>query len=168
MLVLLISSCGHKLPDSTDAVETRSQFVSSYLKPAFLDTTPDLILTGPAEYYTQYGNYPRLGDVNGDGCEDLLVAGASRYNKCQGQLYLYYGGRDMDDKHDKIFTGEKTGDFFGEDAYLADMNGDGYEDMLVAGGLSFNNKFDILLEMRLSRVAEQGYTMLYGQSQYRL
>jgi len=99
--------------------------------PAFLDTTPNLILTGPTPAYTQYGNYPRFGDVNGDGYEDLLVAGASRYNNSQGRLYLYYGGKHMEDRPDKIFTGEKVGDFFGEDAYLADLNGDGYADVIT-------------------------------------
>jgi hypothetical protein len=34
-----------------------------------------------------------------------------------------------------------------------------------AEGLNFNDKFDILLEKRLSDVVEQGYTMLYGESQ---
>ncbi len=138
LLFLWISGCDAPLPDSTDAVEARSQSVSSSLKPAFLDTKPDLILTGPTESYTQYGNYPRFGDVNGDGYDDLLVAGASRYNKCQGRLYLYYGGKDMDDRPDKIFTGEKAGDFFGEEAYLADVNGDGYADV-VTGAFGYNN-----------------------------
>ena len=36
--------------------------------------------------------------------------------------------------------------------------------ILQAEGLNFNDKFDILLEIRLRGVAEQGYTMLYGQS----
>ena len=139
LLGFLFSSFGHELPDSTDAVETRSQSVSSSLKPAFLDTKPDLILTGPTKSYTQYGDYPRFGDVNGDGYEDLLVAGASRYNNSQGRLYLYYGGKNMDDKPDEIFTGEKVGDLFGEDAYLADVNGDGYADV-VTGALGYNNR----------------------------
>ena len=32
----------------------------------------------------------------------------------------------------------------------------------------FQDRFDILLEMRLSCVAEQGYTMLYGKSQFKV
>jgi hypothetical protein len=32
-------------------------------------------------------------------------------------------------------------------------------------GLSFNDKVDILLEKRLSDVAGQGYTIVYGKSQ---
>lgn len=138
-IVLLISSCGRELSSSTYAVEIRSQSVSSSLKPAFLDTKPDLILTGPTESYTQYGNYARFGDVNGDGYEDLLVAGAWHYNKKQGRLYLYYGGRNMDDKPDKIFTGENLGDGFGAEAYLADVNGDSYADV-VTGAAEYNNQ----------------------------
>ncbi|MFB0553220.1 MAG: ankyrin repeat domain-containing protein [Phycisphaerae bacterium] len=138
LLAFLISSCGHDVFDSNNAVDAKSQSVSSYLKLAFLDTKPDLILTGPTESYTQYGNYPRFGDVNGDGHEDLLVAGASRYNNSQGRLYLYYGGKNMDDKPDKIFTGEKAGDKFGEEAYLADVNGDNYAD-IITGSHTYNN-----------------------------
>ncbi len=36
------------------------------------------------------------------------------------------------------------------------------------GNLDFQNKFDILLEMRVSGIAKQGHTMLYGKSQIRL
>ena len=148
LLVIWIFGCGHELPSSTDAVETRSHSVSSSLKLAFLDTKPDLILTGPTESYTQYGNYPRFGDVNGDGYEDLLVAGGSRYNNNQGRVYLYYGGTNMDDIADIILTGENsgndyrtgenTGDYFGEEAYLADVNGDNYAD-IVTGAFGYNN-----------------------------
>jgi hypothetical protein len=103
-----------------------------------MDEICDLTLTGPSESYTQYGNYPRFGDVNGDGYEDLLVAGASRYNNSQGRLYLYYGGKNIDDEPDKIFTGEKAGDKFGEEAYLADVNGDNYADV-ITGSPTYNN-----------------------------
>ena len=98
----------------------------------------DLVMTGEAPGPQQFGNYPRFGDVNGDGHEDLLVAGASRYNNNQGRLYLYYGGKKIDDKPDKIFTGENTGDYFGEHAYLADVNGDGFADV-VTGAPIYNN-----------------------------
>ena len=98
----------------------------------------DLFMTGEAPGPQQFGNYPRFGDVNGDGHEDLLVAGASRYNNNQGRLYLYYGGKKIDDKPDKIFTGENAGDYFGEHAYLVDVNGDGYADV-VTGAPIYNN-----------------------------
>jgi hypothetical protein len=103
-----------------------------------IDEIYDLTLTGPSESHSQYGKYPRFGDVNGDGHEDLLVAGGSRYNNSQGRLYLYYGGKRLDNKPDKIFTGEKAGDKFGEEAYLADVNGDDYDDV-VTGSPAYNN-----------------------------
>ncbi|MHC4538369.1 MAG: ankyrin repeat domain-containing protein [Planctomycetota bacterium] len=112
-----------------------------------LDEIYDLVLTGPSESRTQYGNYPRFGDVNGDGYEDLLVAGASRYNHNQGRIDLYYGGANMDDVADMILTGknsgddyetgENPGDYFGEEAYLADVNGDQYAD-IITGAAGFN------------------------------
>jgi hypothetical protein len=113
-----------------------------------MDEICDLTLTGPSGSNTQYGNYPRFGDVNGDGYEDLLVAGGSRYNNNQGRVYLYYGGTNMDDIADIILTGENsgndyrtgenTGDYFGEEAYLADVNGDNYAD-IVTGAFGYNN-----------------------------
>ena len=137
VLMFAANGCERTFNNSIDTIETISQSVPSSVKPAFLDTTPDLILTGPTEANTQYGNYPRFGDVNGDGYEDLLVAGASLYNNNQGRLYLYYGGADMDDIADIILTGENPGDYFGEEGYLTDVNGDGYAD-IITGAYGYN------------------------------
>jgi len=139
ILIAIIATCLSAEPNAPKEESKHLQPVSSSLKPAFMDTKADLILTGPTEAYTQYGNYPRFGDVNGDGYEDLLVAGAWHYNKKQGRLYLYYGGRNMDDKPDKIFTGENLGDGFGAEAYLADVNRDSYADV-VTGAAEYKNQ----------------------------
>jgi len=135
LLFLWISGCDAPLPDSTDAVEARSQSVSSSLKPAFLDTKPDLILTGPTESYTQYGNYPRFGDVNNDGYDDMVV-GASAFNNKMGRVYLFYGGDPMDTTLDLTFDGENENDRFGRDISnpkrVGDVNGNGYGDLLIS------------------------------------
>ncbi|MCK4829052.1 FG-GAP repeat protein, partial [bacterium] len=132
------------LTDVTNDLKIGSQSVTlSTAGEGGMDETCDLTLTGPTkpgpnEPYTQYGNYLRFGDVNGDGYDDLLVAGASRYNQCQGRAYLYYGGQDMDEKADNTFTGEAIDNYFGEGAALVDVNGDGFDDVIL-GAWKYNN-----------------------------
>ncbi len=46
-----------------------------------------------------------------------------------------------------------------------DLGGWSSDFLKQAEGLSFNDKFDILLEIGLSGVTEQGYTIVYGKSQ---
>ena len=103
-----------------------------------IDEVADLIFTGESPGVQHFGNFLFHGDVNGDGCDDLLVT-ASRYNNCQGRVYLYYGGKNMDDKPDKAFTGENPGDYFGEGAFLCDLNNDNYDEVLV-GSCGYNSK----------------------------
>ena len=74
------------------------------------------------------------GDVNGDGCSDLLV-GAWRHSSYRGKIYLYHGCSPSGLGSFPAFTdeGENEGDYFGWAVSSAgDVNGDGYGD-LVAG-----------------------------------
>lgn len=86
----------------------------------------------------QLGNYLYAGDVNGDGYDDLLVAGASRYDNCRGRIYLHFGSPNMDNLPEIILTGEKTDDYLGESASIGDINGDKYPDVVV-GAPGYNN-----------------------------
>jgi len=99
----------------------------------------DVIFTGETDGKQSFGAWLTVGDVNGDKYDDLLVS-ATLYNNEQGRVYLYYGGRDMDNKADKVFTGENTGDIFGSGGgYLADMNKDGFDDVII-GARNFSNR----------------------------
>jgi hypothetical protein len=131
-----------KLIDVTDGKEIGRKSVTLPAPgKAGIDGVCDLILNGKDGGTQRFGVTVAVGDVNGDGYDDLLVA-APRYNEWQGRAYLYYGGENMDDKADKIFTGENIGDGFskggGPSAYLADMNKDGFDDVIV-GAREFNN-----------------------------
>ncbi len=103
------------------------------------DTVADLTLTGEAT-----GNYfgasvSSVGDLNGDGHADVIV-GAYGYSTNTGRAYVYYGGPGADAVADLTLTGEATSNIFGASVSSAgDMNGDGYEDVIVgAWGYSSN------------------------------
>jgi hypothetical protein len=79
------------------------------------------------------------GDVNGDGYDDLVIS-AFRYNapdSDEGKVFLFYGGPEgLASTPDWTAEGDQAGAYFGYFAGSAgDMNGDGYDDLLIGAGL---------------------------------
>ncbi|MCP5062882.1 MAG: T9SS type A sorting domain-containing protein [Ignavibacteriae bacterium] len=71
------------------------------------------------------------GDINNDGFDDVIV-GAYSYNSSTGRVYVYYGGNKMDQFYDIVLDGGDTIDRFGRSVSKAgDVNGDGYDDIIV-------------------------------------
>ena len=111
-----------------------------------IDGDCDLIFTGEKSGGQNFGDWIDVGDANGDDYDDLLVSAAAfrmlsskRPRTHQnivattpGRAYLFYGGKEMDIIPDKVFTGENVGDAFSDgDICLADMNNDGFDDVIV-------------------------------------
>jgi hypothetical protein len=75
-----------------------------------------------------------VGDVNGDGYDDLLV-GAFRYPEIQsnGKAYLYFGGPALDGVVDLVIPAPagNTAWFGVSVASAGDFNGDGYPDFII-------------------------------------
>jgi ankyrin repeat protein len=99
-----------------------------------MDEKPDIIIDPPVRDGTNLsfgrgGMHP--GDFNGDGIMDL-VCSALGYKVYIGRVYLYYGPLASDTTADKIFTGETPGGTFGAIMGVGDVNGDHYDDLLVA------------------------------------
>jgi hypothetical protein len=73
-----------------------------------------------------------VGDVNGDGYDDLAV-GAPGGNFGKGNyVKLYFGGAQFDTVADLKFTCEQVDSYFGRSiAGRGDVNGDGYPDIVI-------------------------------------
>ncbi|MCK5773908.1 MAG: FG-GAP repeat protein, partial [Thermoplasmata archaeon] len=88
--------------------------------------------------YKMWGGDLDVGDVNGDGYDDLLTSMNVYYYYGSGAAYLFYGGphRDADrgnmNQNDAnvSFAGSNTN--FGKSVGLGDIDGDGYDDVFVS------------------------------------
>ena len=77
----------------------------------------------------------KYGDVNGDGYADILI-GARGYSGETGRAYLFYGGPTLSgirsaSTANVIITGAYGGQELGVGLNLADVNGDGKDDIIV-------------------------------------
>ena len=83
------------------------------------------------------------GDVNGDGYSEILVAAASYDNgqADEGRVHLYMGGASgLSTIPSWSAEGDQAGANFGSAVgTAADVNGDGYADVIV-GAINFNNR----------------------------
>jgi len=102
-----------------------------YYGGTMLDTIPDVELTNtPAVCFGC--DIFALGDVNGDGFDDVALNGLN-YQQSSGKVWIYFGGNPMDTIPDweKAGTAPHTG--FGYTMAGGDLNGDGYSDFVIGG-----------------------------------
>lgn len=108
------------------------------------DTTADKVFDGEPETAGRFGRDIGAGDINNDGCAELVVC-ADYFNSKKGRAYLYYGApsTDMDSICDLTFDGENPDDRFGMPLALGqDIDGDGYGDLLIGSRFYPNGNSD--------------------------
>jgi hypothetical protein len=94
--------------------------------------------------YPEYGRFMAIGDLNGDGVEDLVIWGGDLFLSSDepwlGRLYIYYGGRAEQPISADILAvwrekeggqGEGWRRFGYNDIAIADVTGDGQKDLIV-------------------------------------
>lgn len=104
----------------------------------FLGSSTGLALPPAHEYYgettdTAFGSAATgIGDVNGDGYADVAI-GESGHDDSTGRVHILYGSASgLPDSADLIVEGEETEAEFGDSiAGAGDVNGDGYDDLIV-------------------------------------
>jgi hypothetical protein len=96
----------------------------------------DLVFTGEA-LGDQFGTSFSIGDVNGDGIDDLAVGAPlnSYVDANAGRVYVFFGSSSLSSKSAELadvkFSGMPTHDSFGTSVVLADVNGDHVADLLI-------------------------------------
>ena len=102
---------------------------------AVLDSIPNLTLAEPSPE-SVFGAVVCGGiDVNGDGYDDVVVADPffdDDFYENRGQMYVYFGGTNMDIVADAVLVGGNTYSEWGTRlAGLGDMDGDGFGDFIA-------------------------------------
>ncbi len=106
-------------------------------------------IDGQAAY--DFTTNPSVGDFDGDGMDDLLVAanghGSGSNSIDYGAVYLFYGPltADTDTSTADWWVYGSSGDGLGGKAGVADLDGDGYDDFMIGAPYDGNDTGEALI-----------------------
>ena len=138
-----------------------------------LDTIPDIIITDPAgagvPYETRFGRTFAIGDLNGDGFDDLVV-GAPDYGLTTGKVYVYYGKTNFNGIADATAEGDTVGTYYGYNIKIADINGDGIKDLAISSDsrVMDGGFLDIYYGKKGWQFTKNGYNQRFDKTNTRL
>jgi hypothetical protein len=110
--------------------------VHIYFGGATLSEQPDVTLYGEdyasQVYFLFFGERIISGcDLNGDGFDDLIIYGPDVQDNNDGEVFVFLGGEPFNSTCDLHITGSLDFEFLGEGMATGDINGDGYDDIVV-------------------------------------
>jgi hypothetical protein len=116
-------------PDNDAGADTGGRACIFYGGPV-MDNTADVMITGTIKNQALGISVSGAGDLNGDGYDDIIVGG---HGTSPGWANIYFGGAAMDNAADVCLVG--NGGTFGDPvAGVEDVNGDGYDDVMIGEG----------------------------------
>ncbi len=98
-----------------------------------IDNTVDVTMNGETSSDNFGNSVSFAGDVNNDGYDDVIIGANKAVSDFNGRAYIYYGGDGaIDNTVDVTLTNISSGEYFGGTVSNAgDVNGDGYDDVIV-------------------------------------
>jgi hypothetical protein len=105
-------------------------------------TVADVIIRGEMDYSHMGSLVSILGDVNGDGIDDLGMVAEGYHDSYYGRFYLFLGRSEWNysysgDEADGIVSGDNTAMSWGDSIEgVGDINGDGLDDIAIGDGFS--------------------------------
>ena len=97
---------------------------------ADFDTISDLTIECKGYLYFFGREVKNGGDINGDGVDDLLIGAPEKYMGL-GYVFIYYGGKFIDNLADVVIQGGDLDQIGSAICGIGDINADGYDDMLI-------------------------------------
>jgi hypothetical protein len=125
---LVVCSRGWKsdFPDGW-SIEGR---VDIYFGGPVFDNISDFTMLG--QYDFQYKSVVNVGDVSGDGYDDLCIFGNEVNSQLESNLRIYTGGSDIPTEPNIMIPCTTTSDHIVNLSQLGDVNGDTYDDIGLA------------------------------------
>jgi hypothetical protein len=130
-----VEICDNGIDENCDGGAPECVFTSDTF---VVETDADHTLAPATSSYDYFGKDFAIADINGDGYDDLLGAayGDDTVGSSAGAVYVYYGGSSLGSAlstPSATVYGTGSSDYFGDGIQAAgDVNGDGYDDVIVS------------------------------------